>query len=337
MQVSEQEQQLLDGMNRAGTLYSLTIIALIFLAILIIMRMFNWSVIDVMHKFLEIISRLVASTINKQEEKYHRDVQIGKITEKNASSKLYRFLSDLIIDLNMSRSGVTPYELLFIVTSLVIVVSAIVCKALFGSFLVSIIFAPIILIGVFCVMYTKANVAHDERIEAVIEAENIICNNIKVGVLVAVRESLDVLPRSVRADFKDFVDNIEQKNYHIKTALLELNVRLGSVADDFIKKCIVFEMEEEHGIAGMFNDVVEMNNIKMEMRIMMKRRFEEVKQQFIMGAMMIFIFLGGVIAIYPQVRSFYLTNTIGHIVIALDVLLIISEFVYITYLRAKEL
>ena len=33
---------------------------------------------------------------------------------------------------------------------------------------------------------------------------------------------------------------------------MELNAQLGSVADDFIKKCIVFEMEEEHGIAGMF-------------------------------------------------------------------------------------
>jgi hypothetical protein len=200
-----------------------------------------------------------------------------------------------------------------------------------------IIMGPIVLVGVFCVMYTRANVAHDTRIEAVIEAENIICNNIKVGVVVAVRDSLDVLPKTVRQDFKDFVDNMEQKNYHIKTALLELNAKLGSVADDFIKKCIVFELEEEHGIAGMFQDIVEINNINMEMRTTMKRKFEEVKTEFIIGAAMIFVFLIGVLAIFPNVRDFYFHNGLGQVIIAADVLLLIIEFVYITYLRAQEL
>lgn len=46
---------------------------------------------------------------------------------------------------------------------------------------------PILVVGVFCVLYTKANVAHDARIEAVYEAENIICNNIQLGVVPAVR------------------------------------------------------------------------------------------------------------------------------------------------------
>ena len=335
--MTQEEKEFVSSLNQAGGAYSVTILFLLVLAVVLIMRITGLDLVGLMHKLLQLVSKLVAKSLNKQEERYHRDVQIGKITEKSATSKMYRFLGDLIIDLNMKNTGVTPYELLFIVTSLVTVFTVIACKVLFNSVLMAFVFTPIVLIGTFCVMYTKANVAHDERIEAVIEAENIICNNIKVGVLVAVRESLDVLPRSVRPDFKDFVDNVEQKNYHIKTALLELNTKLGSVADDFIKKCIVFEMEEEHGISGMFQDIVELNNINMEMRTTMKRKFEEVKEQFIVGAVMIFVFLGGVIAIYPNVREFYFTNFIGHIILAVDVLLLILEFVYITYLRAKEL
>ena len=38
-----------------------------------------------------------------------------------------------------------------------------------------------------------------------------------------------------------------------------------------------------------------------------------------------------------DVRKFYFTNPIGQIIIALDMLLLIIEFVFITYLRAKEL
>lgn len=331
------DSSIFNNLNDAGAASSFTIFMLVIAAILAIMNITHLKLIELLHRFLKFLIKIFGKFINKSEQKYHRDIQIGKINEKRTKVKLYKFLSELIIDLNMEPSGITPYELLALTVLIVAVVTLIVCQLLFGNILMSLIFIPIILIGTFCIMYTKANVAHDTRIEAVLEAENIICNNIKVGVLVAVRESLDVLPKSVKPYFKDFVDNIEQKNYHIKTALMELNSKLGGVADDFIKKCIVFEMEEEHGIAGMFADVVEINNINMEMRTNMKRKFEEVKHDFIIGAVMIFAFLGGVLAIYPNVRDFYLKNGIGQIILGVDALLLIAEFVYITYLRAKEL
>jgi hypothetical protein len=300
-------------------------------------RISNLPIIQLLHKFVKFVAKIFAKAINKKEEAYHRDIEIGKINQKRTKVKLYRFLSDLIIDLDLLKSGITPYELLTLTCILVVIVTGIVCKMLFGSFFMTILMAPVAIVGTFCVMYTRANIAHDTRIESVIEAENIICNNITVGVVVAVRESLDVIPKTVRQDFKNFLDNVEQKNYHIKTALLELNAHLGGIADDFIKKCIVFEMEEEHGIAGMFQDIVEINNIKMELRTEMKRKFEEVKWDFIVGAGMIFAFLCGVLIIYPTVRDFYFKTAIGQLIIAVDALLLIIEFVYITYLRAKEL
>lgn len=316
---------------------SATILMLVILASLVIMRLTSIPIMELCHRFIKLLQNLFGRFINKQEEIYHRDKAIGKINEKRTKDKMYRFLSELIIDLDLEHSGMTPYELLYITCILTFIIVTIICQMLFGSPFMTIIMTPLAIIGVFCTMYTKANVAHDNRIESVIEAENIICNNIKVGVLVAVRESLDVIPKSVRPQFKDFIDNVEQKNYHIKTALIELNMRLGSVADDFIKKCIVFEMEEEHGIAGMFADIVEINNINMELRTEMKRRFEEVKSEFIIGAGMIFAFLAGVLVIYPSVRSWYLTTFIGNSILAIDVLIIMAEFVFITYLRAKEL
>lgn len=323
------------GTNGGAT--SAAIFMIVLLSILLLIKISNLPFFKLILSFINFLLSIFGKFINKQEENYHRDLAIGKIDEKRKTYKLYNFLNELIIDLGLVRTGVTPYELLFIVCTLTFIVTAILCKIVFGSFLMTIVMFPVVIIGVFCVMYTKANLAHDQRIENVIEAENIICNNIKVGVVVAVRDSLDVLPKEIRPDFKDFIDNIEQQNYHIKTALLELNAHLGSVADDFIKKCIVFEMEEEHGIAGMFSDIVEINNINLEMRTEMKRKFEEVKSEFKIGATMIFAFLGGVLAIFPNVREFYFSTWIGQLIIAIDVLLLILEYVYITYLRAQEL
>lgn len=326
--------------SHLGTMHgarSITILMIVFACILLLIKISGLPIVVLIKKFLGIIGKFVGKLVNKREERYHRDIAIGKITEKRASYKLYNFLSELIIDLNLLQSGITPYELLLITCFIVTVVVSVVCKLLFGTYLMAIPMVPIAIVGTFSVMYTRANIAHDARIENVIEAENVICNNIKVGVVVAIRESLDVIPKEVRPYFKDFIDNVEQKNYHVKTALQELNMQLGSIADDFIKKCIVFEMEEEHGIAGMFQDIVEINNIRMEMRTEMKRRFEEVKTDFLIGAGMIFAFMVGVLWVYPDVRTWYFTTGWGQVLIALDVLLLIIEFVFITYLRAKEL
>ena len=323
------------GTNGGAT--SAAIFMIVILSILLLIRISNLPFIRLILNFFNFLLNTFGKFINKQEENYHRDLAIGKIDEKRKTYKLYNFLNDLIIDLGLIRTGVTPYELLFIVCVLTFMTTGVLCKIIFGTFIMTIVMYPVVLIGVFCVMYTKANLAHDQRIENVIEAENIICNNIKVGVVVAVRDSLDVLPKEIRPDFKDFIDNIEQQNYHIKTALLELNSHLGSVADDFIKKCVVFEMEEEHGIAGMFSDIVEINNINLEMRTEMKRKFEEVKSEFKIGATMIFAFLAGVLFVFPTVKDFYFHNWIGQLIIAIDILLLILEYVYLTYLRAQEL
>ena len=91
------------------------------------------------------------------------------------------------------------------------------------------------------------------------------------------------------------------------------------------------------GLAGIFKDVVEVNNIKSEFRIDMKRKFEEVMTEFIIGSLIIFSFLGGAIWLYPILQTFYFRFIIGQILLLGDALLIIGEFVYITFLRAQEL
>lgn len=331
------EGSLFSFVNTTGGAVTLTCFCIVVLFFMIIIKITGLNLFGLCMVFLRWLMHICGGFINKKETMYHRDLEVGKINEKRNTVKIYRFLNDLIIDLGLKQKGATPYEFLFIVAVCVLFGTIALCQILFGSLLMVIVMYPIVFAGVICVLYTKANLAHDTRIESVIEAENIICNNIAGGVLAAVKGSIDVIPSQVRMDFKDFIDNVEHKNYHIRTALMELNNHLGSVADDFIKKCIVFEMEEEHGIVGMFKDIVEINNVKMEMRTEMKRRFEEVKVQFIIGAIMIFLFLGGVIAIYPDVAYFYLKMPIGQIILALDLLIMVAEFVFITYLRAKEL
>lgn len=316
---------------------NITVIGLIVVLLVTLGKVMHVDLLQVGLGIIRKIINLSGKSIYNKEQRYHRDLAVGKINEKTKRVAIYRFLNDLIIDLGLKKRGATPYEFLMFVIVIAALIALVGCELILGSFILGIIMFPIIFAALMCGLYTRANIAHDIRIEAVIESENIISNNIKDGVMVAVRNSIDLMPEVVRPEFRDFLDNLEHKNYHIRTALLELNTNLGSISDDFIKKCIVFEMEEEHGIAGMFRDVVEINNIKTELRNDMKHKFEEVSAEFIMGASMIFAFLIGVLAIYPDIRSFYLTHIIGNVILGIDFLILIGEFVYITYLRARDL
>lgn len=305
--------------------------------LLYVLATFKISIKDIMLRGLGNILDRVGLFVYNKELKFSTELEIGKINIKHRKVKIYRLINDLIIDLGLKGKGITPISFIIIILSGSALLSLVMCKIVFNNVMLSILSYPIITVAVVCTLYTRANMAHDLRIEAVIEAENIISNNIKGGVVVSIRNSMYMMPEIVRGDFRDFLDNVDYKNFHIRTALMELNNSLGSVSDDFIKKCIEFETQEEHGIIGMFNDVVELNNIKTELRNEMKRSFEQIFANFVIGATMIFVFLGGTLVLFDNVANFYFNNIIGQMILIVDALIIISEFVFITYLRAKEL
>lgn len=315
-----------------GAISILVLVALIYILTVIKFRPSEW-VKDLVSKIL----KMTGKQVSKAERDYARNLDIGRYKDKSIKVRFYKFLNDLTIDLGLKDIGYTPYTLLLLIILISLLVSIIISVVVFSNVLLLFFSYPLVFITISCFLYTKANIAHDSRIDDVIASENIISNNISKGVVVSIRQNLDAFPIKLQPIFREFVDNIETRNTHIKTALLELNNNLGSVADDFIQKCITFELEEEHGLVGIFNDVVEVNGIKSEFRVYMKRKFEDVMLDFIISNIMILLFLGGAIAIYPMLQNFYFKNIFGQLILLADALIIVIEFVYITYLKAQEL
>lgn len=315
-----------------GAISILVLVALIYILTVIKFRPSEW-VKDLVSKIL----KTTGKQVSKAERDYARNLDIGRYKDKSIKVRFYKFLNDLTIDLGLKDIGYTPYTLLLLIILISLLVSIIISVVVFSNVLLLFFSYPLVFITISCFLYTKANIAHDSRIDDVIASENIISNNISKGVVVSIRQNLDAFPIKLQPIFREFVDNIETRNTHIKTALLELNNNLGSVADDFIQKCITFELEEEHGLVGIFNDVVEVNGIKSEFRVYMKRKFEDVMLDFIISNIMILLFLGGAIAIYPMLQNFYFKNIFGQLILLADALIIVIEFVYITYLKAQEL
>lgn len=316
---------------------TIAVVVIIVLSSTLMKQYANISLLGFIHKTVTKVAYYVGKIVSNREKRYHRDIEIGKLNNKMRTVKMYRFLKDLIVDLKLESTGITPYELLGFIIIGSFIGSYVIALIFFTTTAIVILLYPICICAVVCILYTKANVAHENRIMAVIESENIICNNISNGVMSAVKQNIHIIPEETRPYFRDFIDNVEIKNYHIKTALLELNMQLGSMSDDFIKKCIAFELREERGIADMFQDVVELNNIKTDLRVKMKHELEEKVNEIRISVVMIAIFLFGILAIYPSVRSMYLNTVAGNIILVIDILLLILVYVIATVVRATEL
>lgn len=330
-------QQIISNMGSIEVAVTTSVFVIIILAVILAVKVFQINIWHTLIKIYEVLTDLVGKRIQSKEKKYDRDTRIGIYNDKTKKVKIYKFLNDLIIDLGIKKKGATPYTFLFIVMVCSAFTSLLAAYILFKSAFMGMVMFPLMSVFILCVCYTKANLAHDKRIDSVIDAENTIANAIKSGIVPAVRNNIDMIDESIRMEYQQFLDAVDQRNVYVKTALLELNNNLGSISDDFIKKCIVFEYEEEDGLAGMFQDIVELNNLKIELRNDMKRQFEEVTTQFILSAAMIVCFLGGIMAYYPFIAEFYFRNALGQLIIMLDMLLFVIEFVFLTYLRAKEL
>lgn len=315
----------------------IAIISVIFLSSILLRQYAGVSLVGFVRKGISKFAYIVGKGVSKKEKQYHRDIEIGKLNNKARRVKIYRFMKDLIVDLNLDYTGITPYELVWFIATGSLILSWIVSSLFFTTTVIMILVYPICLGGVTCLMYTKANIAHENRIGAVIDSENIICNNISNGVLVAVKQNINIIPEETRPYFRDFIDNVEIKNYHIKTALLELNSQLGPMSDDFIKKCIAFELKEERGLGDMFQDVIEINNIKKDLRIEMKHELEAKVNEIRISTVLITVFLFVILAIYPMVRSLYFNTIGGNVLIVIDIFLLIVVYVITTIVRATEL
>ena len=320
----------------ASTVRILTILAIIVAGLSIISYILNISILAVSGKLMNQMIQWIGKKLGKRENIHKRNMQIDKDYEKRTSSKVYRFLSDLILDLNLRSSGVNPTSLSFMLNVISIVVSIVTSVIIFRTIFLFFLPYPIVLAGLVSLLYTRANLAHNIRYEAIITAENILCNNIRLGVFVAIRENIDTIPEVIREPFRKAL-YASDENTHKRNVLIELNNDLGSTADDFIAKCIAFELDEEKGLSGMFADIVYRNSVKITERIDLKKKTEEKVNIIKIGILMIFVFMVGTVIVYPTAYEFLFNTIVGNIVLFADFVIFILMYVWVTYIRAQEL
>lgn len=132
-----------------------------------------------------------------------------------------------------------------------------------------------------------------ERLENIMDAEDVICPLAREGVLVAIKkvmESDEYISPNLRPYFQQFIDNCDNNGYSFKQAITLLNRQLGPKFDNFTKKTVVFEYNERKGMADIFLDIVDENAVLREINSKKERIFRKMNRDFMFKTGIIVLF-----------------------------------------------
>lgn len=252
-------------------------------------------------------------------------------------AKLYNWINEQLIAAGMKRVGVTPVGYMLFwgtISAITAIVIGIICNL--NVFLYVVIF--FILVAVFLVATRVFVAGKMEKREAdVMDALDLIIPEIGSGVKNAIARYVDNFSPSLQQDFKIFLSNIQDRGMSFEDAMFILADSLGNIFKDFAQKAVFYEALGEEDMRGIFDDIVETNRQRRELRYNNNLEFGVLRLSFIISAGITigyFIFL---MATDWFSRYFFLTTTWGNILLVAIVLTIFGVLSYIATIKARAI
>ncbi|GJM70479.1 hypothetical protein HMSSN036_26950 [Paenibacillus macerans] len=183
--------------------------------------------------------------------------------KENIYAKYNRLVEGLILDFNLPLTLESFTSLLCIAFAVMVLVIILFME----NVTLSVVITIAIFVGLLTYFTMQSKAIKAEKLESIMDAEDIICPLAREGVLVAIKkvmESDEYIRPSIRPYFQQFIDNCENNGYSFKQAITVLNRQLGPKFDNFTKKAIVFEYNERKGMADIFLDIVDENAVLRE-------------------------------------------------------------------------
>ena len=280
------------------------------------------------------ISKKIGTFSTSQEYAVQRYVYLHR---SSLIAKLYNWINEQLIAAGMKRVGVTPVGYMLFwgtISAITAIVIGIICNL--NVFLYVVIF--FILVAVFLVATRIFVAGKMEKREAdVMDALDLIIPEIGSGVKNAIARYVDNFSPSLQQDFKIFLSNIQDRGMSFEDAMFILADSLGNIFKDFAQKAVFYEALGEEDMRGIFDDIVETNRQRRELRYNNNLEFGVLRLSFIISSGITigyFIFL---MATDWFSRYFFLTTTWGNILLVAIVLTIFGVLSYIATIKSRAI
>ncbi|TCK90643.1 hypothetical protein EDC19_2412 [Natranaerovirga hydrolytica] len=261
--------------------------------------------------FVDILDTLAEHLSKYNAKRYIERIKREKIVKRkeNIFAKYNRLVEGLIFDFNMPFTLESFTSIICILFAATVLIIVLFMRSITLSFVISV----SIFIGILTYFVMQSKALKTEKLEDIMDAEDLICPLARDGVLIAIKkvmESDEYISPNIRPYFRQFIDNCENNGYSFKQAILLLNKQLGPKFDNFTKKAIVFEYNERKGMADIFLDIVDENAVLREINSKKERIFRKMNRDFIMKTVIIASFFIYALTI-EDFRAFMLFSDIG--------------------------
>lgn len=287
------------------------------------------SIVKDLRKWLREFLKSSSSELEKRNRKIF---ETQTFDEKNRSLyySFMKLVSQIMKDLHIT--DVTP-EYLVVFVGLASLVVSFICN-LFGMSLISdVLMFVTCFITIWCLLYLKSRKSHRKRVEAIRDAEDLICQNIEPSVLKTIKDVIPKIDPIIRLEFEKFLVN--EKSIFIYAALKQLNEDIGPEFDNLIGKLIKLEKEGKPGMLDAFKSNITRNAIQREYEAEEKQKEDEDTQEFLLCLGVVLVTFFGSFFGFTELRHFYMSIG-GQILILTCALIILGIFCYCQMVQNKR-
>ena len=302
------------------------IIVSIVIVVLAVIYFFSFQAQSLVTKFIKFLSKKVGHFAVNKEYALQRYVFLHRGT---IIARSYNWVNEQLIAVGLKRIGVSPvgYVLFWSIISIILSSLLVVLTSFSGA----------LLLPFFILILTAALGRIEHRESVIMNALDLIIPEVNSGIKNVIQKYLDNFDSSIRGDFRVFLSNIQDRGYSFNDAMFILADSLGEVFRDFAQKAMYFEAVGEPDMQAIFEDIVEINRLRRDLRTTNEQEFKVLRVSFIVSSLMdvgYFIFLMMTDAFS---KYFFLSTTLGNILLVSAVVLIFGVLSYLSTLKSRAL
>ena len=313
------------------------LLLIVFGGIFVLFVIFNKQILKFLGairlRFNKFIVKTFGSRFRKADKKFKRT---ANLKTNSTLYKVYRIFNNIIINLNLQKSGVTVFGLLLFMLiasiALTIFVSTLF-KFDLGLFIPMFIVASV---GIFVVLEFKALGQKEKYENEIMDAVDLLVSDVKGGIHNAIVRYMQSFHPDIRLYFKEFVENTNTKGLSFKSAMVILNDRLGITFSDFAHKAIIYEEKADAEFDDIFSAILEVNRHKRILRAKNNAAFSQIIMTFIITFAAVAGYALYIAFTEPYVGNFLANEMFGKILVIVDFLIFIVVMGRLTLLKSKS-
>lgn len=296
-----------------------------------------------------LFSRYILSFIAKSAQKFgekagtfslSREYKLQRFVYQHPThilTKFYWFVNNQIVALGLKRAGVSVVGYTIFWAFVALVLSVIVCLVA----KLGIMFTPVVFLLLFVAVMILTRVAVSERMlrrEAdVMNAIDLIVPEIGNGVFNSIMMYRDNFTLSLRPDFEAFISNVQDRGMSFEAAMTILSDNLGYVFHDFAQKAVYYEAIGDKEMLVIFNDLIETNRLRRQLRSENETNFTTLKASFIVSTLMTFGYLLFLLFTDDFSRNFFIDSTVGKFLLIIMVMIVLLVLSYISTIKSRNI